>query len=318
MKKKAIKIRDSKGRFLKGHNSPKKGKKLDYKVWNKGLKGREFLKHYKEMKIWNKGRHIRESTRIKIINSKKEFVKKHPKFMKNLSRESRIFLSSHPDAEKSRRKKISKTMKKYIKTHPQFMKKTLLTLPKFLKEHPKANKKRIAKIKAFWKKNPEYAKLVDSRVTVWWKEHPNIKEERSRELREFFINNPEEFKKKFMNGKNNPFKPHIKTKQRFKVRSNGEKKIADFLKEHKIVCSYETEMLILDGYVCVPDFHLKDYDIYIEFYGGYPGSRTKKVLKNKLYRKYSVPCIFITPAELRDLGKAILGELRRWFGEGFL
>jgi hypothetical protein len=25
---------------------------------------------------------------------------------------------------------------------------------------------------------------------------------------------------------------------------------------------------------------------------------------------------FITPAELRDLDKAILGELRRWFGEG--
>lgn len=315
MKKRAINIRDSKGRFLKGHISPKKGKKLGYEIWNKGLKGKEFLKHYKGMKIWNKNKHIKESTRIKIINIKREFCRKYPEFIKNLSRKSAIFLKSHPNAEKNRRKKISKTIKKYIKTHPEFMKKTLQTWKKYAKTHPKENKKRIAKIKKVWK-NPEYAKLIDRKVTAWWKEHPNIKEERSRELREFFISNPEEFKKKFMNGKNNPFKPHIKTKQRFKVRSNGEKEIADFLKEHKIVCSYESEMLILDGYVCVPDFHLKDYDIYIEFYGGYPGSRKKKILKNKLYSKYSVSCIFITPSELRDLNKAILGYLRREFGEG--
>ena len=51
-------------------------------------------------------------------------------------------------------------------------------------------------------------------------------------------------------------------------------------------------------------------------YLGFPGSWKKKVIKNKLYRKYSVPVIAVTPAELKNLDAAILWELRREFGKG--
>ncbi|MFH1248944.1 MAG: hypothetical protein V1660_02225 [archaeon] len=40
------------------------------------------------------------------------------------------------------------------------------------------------------------------------------------------------------------------------------------------------------------------------------------MIKNKLYAKYSVACIFITPGEVGDLGGAIVGELEREFGRG--
>ena len=97
---------------------------------------------------------------------------------------------------------------------------------------------------------------------------------------------------------------------------HDEQQVARFLHKHKINTSYESEVLNLDGQICVPDFFLTDYEVYIEYYGGFPGSWKKKVIKNKLYRKYSVPVIAVTPAELKNLDAAILWELRREFGKG--
>jgi len=34
---------------------------------------------------------------------------------------------------------------------------------------------------------------------------------------------------------------------------------------------------------------------------GFPGSRNKKILKNKLYKKHRIKCVFITPSELNNL-----------------
>jgi hypothetical protein len=69
--------------------------------------------------------------------------------------------------------------------------------------------------------------------------------------------------------------------------------------------------LFLGGYLCTPDFQLTKSKIYIEFYGGYPGSWKKKVVKNKLYKKYKIPVISITPSELRDLDE----ELKRYINQ---
>lgn len=180
-------------------------------------------------------------------------------------------------------------------------------------ENPKY-RKRLSRIMKKSYKNLKLRKKIDKAVTKWWKEHPNIKKQKSQELKDFFLKHPDDFKSKFMNGKNNPFKPHIQTKLNVKVRSKGEQQIADFLNQNKIKAQYESKTLLLDGYICVPDFYLPKQkackETHIEFYGGHPGSYKKKLIKNKLYKKHHIPCIFITPAELSNLNRFLLRELR--------
>jgi hypothetical protein len=161
-----------------------------------------------------------------------------------------------------------------------------------------------------YEKRPELVAEIDREITKWWKEHPHVKKERSEEVRKLFIKSPEKFRK-FIKYGNNPSAPVFKTRQGFLVRSRGEQKIADFLSERKIKSAYEGKTLIFEkeGQVCVPDFYLPKFKVYIEFYGGYPGAWKKKVMKNKLYKKHKIPCIFITPAELRNLEYYLESEL---------
>ena len=193
---------------------------------------------------------------------------------------------------KEAKKNISEGMKKYCSS-------------------PSAKLKRSRIMKKRYKENPELIKKIDKAITGWWKEHPNIRKERSETLKSLFIKNPSKFSKFLKYGKN-PNQLRFKTKQKFLVRSRGEQKIADFLYINKIPSLYESKPLIFkeEGQICVPDFYLPRYKVYIEFYGGYPAAWKKKVLKNRLYKSHKIPCIFITPGELRDLKKYLLGELR--------
>ncbi len=172
-------------------------------------------------------------------------------------------------------------------------------------------RKKISKIiKENYRKNPELIAKVDRAVTQWWEEHPNIRKERSEEMRNLFIKNPDKFKG-FMKFGNNSADTIFKTKQKFNVRSRGEQQIADFLWRNKIKAFYEAKPLTFEkeGQICVPDFWLPKYKTYIEYYGGHPKSWKKKVMKNKLYKKYNISCIFITPTELRDLDYYLKREL---------
>lgn len=268
-------------------------------------------KYFKTHSPAFKGKHFSVSERKELSRLKNEFLKKNPSWKIRKSKAMKEFCRKNPKFMK----RVQKISVSYMKKHPKILERRRKSIIQAYK-NPELRKRISRIINAKYKANPEIAKEIDKKVTAWWREHPNIRKERSKELREFFISHPEEFKKKFMNGKNNPFMPHIKTKQGFKVRSLGEKKIADFLFEKGIECSYESENLILDGWPCVPDFYLEDYDVYIEYYGGFPGSWKKKVLKNRLYRKHEIKCVFVTPNELKDLDKEIGGYLRREFGSG--
>ncbi len=173
-------------------------------------------------------------------------------------------------------------------------------------------RKRISSsLKKYFQKHPEFIKQMDRITTKWWKEHPNIRKERSIKIKKLFIKHPEKFRK-FLRYGGNPSLPRFKTKQKFLVRSRGEQKIANFLHDNKIKSLYEAKPLIFEkeGQICIPDFYLSSYKIYIEFYGGYPAAWKKKVMKNKLYKKYKIPCIFITPAELQDLDYYLIREIR--------
>ena len=192
---------------------------------------------------------------------------------------------------KESKEKLSKSMKKYF-------------------SNPIARKKQSKIMRKRYIEHPSLAQQIDRTMTKWWREHPNVKKEMSIRAKNLFIKNPEKFKK-FIKYGNNPASPRFKTRQGFKVRSRGEQQVADFLFKNKISSQYESKTLIFkeEGQICVPDFYLPQYKIYVEFYGGHPKAWKKKVLKNKLYKKHKIPCIFITPGELGDLGKYLVGEL---------
>ncbi|MBS3090159.1 hypothetical protein J4433_00125 [Candidatus Pacearchaeota archaeon] len=143
-------------------------------------------------------------------------------------------------------------------------------------------------------------------MTNWWKEHPSAKKAMAEKIKRFFIANPKALEEFIKHGKN-LLKKHLRTNQKFLVRSKGEQKIANFLYENKIPCSYESISLPITtkpyaGNICPPDFYIPKWNIFIEFYGGYPSAWKKKVLKNKLYPAHKIPVLAITPAELKNLG----------------
>ncbi len=188
---------------------------------------------------------------------------------------------------KEQKEKISKSMRKYF-------------------SNPLARKRQSKAMKKRYKDHPHLANQIDRVMTKWWREHPNVKKEMSIRAKNLLVKNPDKFRKFIKYGKN-PSLPRFKTKQKFLVRSRGEQKIANFLHDNKIKSQYEAKTLIFkeEGQICVPDFWLPTSKTYIEFYGGHPEGWKKKVLKNKLYKKHKIPCIFITPSELRDLKESI-------------
>jgi len=147
-------------------------------------------------------------------------------------------------------------------------------------------------------------KKIDRGVTGYYREHPNMKKAQAKKAVDYFRHHPEAFQK-FMEAGKNPLRRHIKTIQGELVRSKGEQQIADFLYKNKIPYLYEQKSIFLDGHLCTPDFWLPKSKSYIEFYGGYPGSWKKKVLKNKLYKKYKLKVNGVTPSELKNLGRVI-------------
>jgi hypothetical protein len=169
---------------------------------------------------------------------------------------------------------------------------------------------KISKAKKKQYENPLLAKKIDRALTSWWKEHPNVRKKYAEKVKSYFRKNPRAFGKFLAAGKN-PLKRNIRAKQGFLVRSKGERKIADFLYKEKIPCIYEGFSLMLDGWICTPDFYLPEFNAFVEFYGGYPGSWKKKVIKNRLYKKHRIPVIAVTPTELRNLDYYLADEARK-------
>ena len=207
-------------------------------------------------------------------------------------------------------KRLASLGRAYLKNHPEIIKRRNEAIRKAYKSR-KLRKKISEAMKKKWQ-DKDFARLIDKKVTEWWHNHPNVRKERSEKVKQFFLTHQEAFKSSFMNGKGNLFKPKYKTPQGFKVRSKCERQIAVFLHQNNIKCEYESKVLNLEGHICVPDFYLPKYKTYIEYYGGFPGSWKKKVLKNKLYKAHHIPCIFITPAELKNLDYYLINDLRKF------
>lgn len=160
----------------------------------------------------------------------------------------------------------------------------------------KSLRKKLSKIKKKYFNNPRNRYKIDRILTGWYKEHPKAKQKMKEKIIKYYLENPEAFQKFLEGGKNSS--RHIKSKLGL-VRSKPEKFIADYLYDNKIKASYEKYSLFLKPWICTPDFYLKGW--LVEYYGGHPKSWKKKVIKNKLYKKYKIPVIAIQPYELRDL-----------------
>jgi len=200
------------------------------------------------------------------------------------------------------RKKCSAGRRKFIKQHPEYAKKMSKIRKAYFIKHPEARKKvSIASKKAM---TSELKKRIDRKVTEFWKNHPGLRKKKSDDVKKYYLNHPIALKN-LMEYSKKSLKPHLKTKQGFIVRSKGEQKIANYLFDNKIKAEYESKALKFPEMICIPDFFLPKTKVYIEFYGGFPQAWKRKVEKNKIYKKHKVPCIFITPAELGDLKRAM-------------
>lgn len=213
------------------------------------------------------------------------------------------------------KKKISERAKERYKTRTiwnknrKWSKAVRLKISKARKRNPNLVRQMTLISRARFN-NPNFHKLLDRKCTEFWRNHPNLKKEYSIKFRQYYKTHPEALKDLLSYGEKS--KSHyLKTKQGFRVKSRGERQIANFLWLAKIICLYESIPLMFSEMICIPDFYLPQENIFIEFYGGHPKSWKRKVKKNKLYKKYKIPCIFITPAELNNLNYYLLKEAEK-------
>lgn len=205
------------------------------------------------------------------------------------------------------RRKCSLGKRRYMKEHPEYIGKIREARLEYFRKNPLA-RKRISIAAKRIMSNPAARKRLDRKLTEFWRNHPMLRKKKQIETKKYFLTHSLALKKLLEYSKK-PLRPHLRTKQGFIVRSAGEKMIADWLFSHDIKAGYESRVLKFPEMICVPDFWLPEFRVYIEFYGGHPASWKRKVEKNKIYRKYKVPCIFITPSELQNLEKYLSGEL---------
>jgi len=118
--------------------------------------------------------------------------------------------------------------------------------------------------------------------------------------------------------RNRQFEPVIETDAGIKVRSNYEKKCAEYLNQNNIEFLYEPLML-LSGKQFRPDFYLPEYDLFVEIcgYNHMPFYRDRIALKQQIYDKYKMSAVFIH-YNSKGLLEKLLREKLETFGVKFL
>lgn len=96
-----------------------------------------------------------------------------------------------------------------------------------------------------------------------------------------------------------------------KVKSYAEKRVADFLTESKIKYDYE-KSIILDGKTYLPDFYLRQFGIFVEYWGLVNFKRYKQRMnfKKKIYRKNGLKVISLYPDDLSTLHSSFFIQLK--------
>ncbi len=319
--------RDAHGRFVKGNVPPLKalGKmpewwKLKDSLAKKKLylENPEFaMQHSEFMHEYYKIKANREKTRKAVLN----FLKENPMFGKKQSAKLIGYHKKHPDAAKThgrfmrgywtagKRKEKSLAMQHMYRKHPEKGKRLSKWRIKYYRKHPEL-KMLIGKNTARFFANPLNRKTASERMNERYKNHPYLRKKLSIEKQRYYEKHPAALRRLLEYGKR-ACKRHLRTKQKWLVMSLGEKRIANFCYDIKEPLLYEAVELNFPEMDPVPDFVMPRFNVLVEFYGGHYKAWKSKVKKNKLYKKYKIPVIFITPAELDNLNYYLIREAER-------
>jgi hypothetical protein len=132
-------------------------------------------------------------------------------------------------------------------------------------------------------------------------QHPYLKKDFKKRLEVYLAT----YELKMLLGKDKE-KPTIRTLTRYKVRSSYEKDAVNFLWFEKIKQEYETICLFFPEMFCIPDIYLREFNIIIEIAGQFPKTRAKNTIKRKVYKKYNIPVVWLTPSSFADLHRSII------------
>ncbi len=286
-----------------------------------------------KLRYW-KNRHLSLQHKLKISKSLARIRVKRSRIIKRAYREGRLQIwnrGKHLPA--SIKSKISETKKRQCRTEA-FRKKTSRFFRNYWKEHPKKHKEIMDKTINLWKRDKKRRKEINRKISIggrmrfknpeerlrmrgavkdYWQNHPNLDYIwRKRMLLYYALHR--KARNRLLEHNNNPFRQHIKTKAGYLVRSKGEAIISNALTKLGEEQEYEKQPLFFPEDSCIPDFWLPKRRVLIEFYGGYPKSWKKKVAKNKIYNKYKIPVIAITPAELINIEGILRREIKKQSG----
>ncbi len=237
-----------------------------------------------------------EGKRIASINRAYANARYHQKL-------SRIKINLYKNTKA--RQKIDSIITKWWKDHPEVRKQYSEREKEHFIKHPE-ERKSISKMMKAIMANPAIRRNIDRKLTELWRNHPYLRKQKSKEVSDYYLKNPIALKN-LMDYSKKSSKHHIMTKSGYLVMSRGEKIISDFLFDHHVKAEYESRFLKFPEMMCIPDFYLPRQKVYIEFYGGHPFAWKRKVDKKRIYAKYKIPVVSITPSELRDLN-----ELRKF------
>lgn len=127
----------------------------------------------------------------------------------------------------------------------------------------------------------------------------------------------------------NEFGKECTTLRGEKVKSNGEKIIADYFYKRSINYEYErvakTHSWIFGKKISKPDFYLPDYNVYIEYWGLIDVDNRKKQAKYQRemrwkmaqYHKNKIKFISIYPSNLKNLDWIFKTKFKKSTGSNF-
>ena len=102
----------------------------------------------------------------------------------------------------------------------------------------------------------------------------------------------------------------ILTADRTVVQSQGEKRIADWLRTHNIDYRYDDKFQIIQGFAVRPDFYLPRFDVYIEYWGlDTTDYKIGMLLKQKLYQQEGKRLVSVYPRDLPVLDALLSASL---------
>ena len=94
------------------------------------------------------------------------------------------------------------------------------------------------------------------------------------------------------------------------VQSVGERRIAEWLTQHKIRYRYDAKFRIIGEFQIRPDFYLPELDVYVEYWGlDTPQYKMSMFKKQTLYQQEGKRLISVYPDDLPRLGALLAAKL---------